>query len=507
MTRDCLDLGCRSKSDLPIDGAIYTPYVKVTIGGKDFLLTGNASSPSNSNRAMITSFQYGGGTGTGNCGGTIEVADEGGTTYERVYEELSKDLTTNVEDGKKCSIEFGWKIKKCDGTSELFTNLNADAFPDGGGGKLNLILHKFNTTFDGSLVKYNIEFRDGFAKADQNRLESNVGTEDGKSGFKNAMEQLFTEYDPKLAGVEFISSSGQRKLFDPKNPGMGGFKFKGNPVQGYFSVFNMDQEANIACGRKWLNSTLTAEDKGILLMFDPSTFNAVCYEDPSDYSNCCGNGYLATFVVNGGNNSQVISFSPSFDWNYGANSGSGGVASGGSSSDVVKQEEDEGFVNAGVQSQHLPDGNMWHFSNPQNHVFEASENFNKHNKATRPWEGMIQNITAELKIMGNPRWANPLFLTSKWISIVVINPYYIESDTSSGGNCGWLTKSNCNPILSNKAWQITGIDHQITSGSYFTTIKVFLPAPGITTTVDEKGQQIPCGSKQLKKPINTNPSK
>lgn len=487
--QDCLSTyGCELQ-DRPKEGAVYTPYVKVIVGGETLLLSGNASAPIDEQKhhAMITSFQYGAQAGTGGCGCIIEVVDEGGVMYTKIWRALSKDITKTAEDAMKCQVIFGWIIKNCDGTEESVTNLDANDFPDGGGGPIHLIPRKMNASFDGGLVKFTLECVDTFAaRSTESRLESNIGTEDGKVGMRAAQEEMFTEKDPSTTKVDFIDKTGRGPL-----------KFRGDPDQGYFSVNNMDQESNVSCGRKWMNNTLSQENNGILLMYDPRFACTSFYEDPRAYLECCGQGHLGTYVVNGGNNSTVISFSPSTDWNFGANTGTGGVGSGGGSADNVKQKESDGIVQTGTQSQHLADGNQWHFSHPPDHASDSSFVYQQHNDATKDYEGMIAPVSAELKIIGNPTWVNPLFLTSHWISIVVINPYYIKGDTSTGDKCEWLAESNCNPILSNKKWLIQGIDHQITSGSYFTTLKVHLATPGVDIPAGEPLGGVGCGTETI----------
>lgn len=484
--QNCLaTYGCSSSVKKPIGadppiGAIYTPYVKVTVGGQVLLMSGNNSSPVNPHHAMITSFQYGCQSGTGGCGATIEVIDEGGITYEKVYQALNKDITKtqdNTQGVPGCSVEFGWVVTNCEGVSNRFTNLSEPSFPGGGGGPIQLLPRKLNATFDGGLVKFILECTDLFSgRSADGRLENNIGTEDGKVALKPALQETFLQKDPKFASVNFYRSDGSTFNFTNKDGGK----------EGYFSVHNMDQETDIGCARKWVNNTLTDNDKGVLIIYNPNDGGVVFLEDPENNDGCCDKKRnVGTYIVNGGNESPVISFNPSFDWIIGSNSGSGGVASGATSAegteDKVKAKEKDGCKqNTGVQSQFLSSSNKFHWQHPDEQAFRTGVTFTEHSNATKSYE-MVVPIEAELKILGDPRLVNPLFLTAKWISIVVIDPYYIKKDTSSGDSCSWLTESNCNPILSNKKWMIMGADHQLTSGSYVTTLKVKLAAPGVDT--------------------------
>ena len=366
---------------------------------------------------------------------------------------------------------------------------------------------KLSANFDGGLIKFTLECVDLFsARSGDARLESNIGSEDGKVALRTALEELYKDHDPKFKTVKFYNSDGGDSFNFLEN--------HGGP-DGYQSVHNMDQESNISCGRKWINNTLTSNKNGIFIMYNPHDASACFYEDPdkggeNGRTSCCDeNRNIGTFIVNGGNNSTVISFNPTFDWNFGANSGTGGVASGGASADMgpnIRASDKEGekeLVKTGSQSQHLADGNTWYWQTPENHAFEANNCFTTHNDATRSYENMIAPIQAELKIIGDPRFVNPLYLTAKWVSIVVIDPYYIKkAGGDAEGGCAWLAESNCNSILSNKKWMIMGVDHQITSGSYFTTLKVRLDTPGINIGVNEPLGG--CGNEKVD--INPNPT-
>ena len=77
---------------------------------------------------------------------------------------------------------------------------------------------------------------------------------------------------------------------------------------------------------------------------------------------------------------------------------------------------------------------------------------------------------------GNPEFSGNNYLKGKKVSIVVINPFFINS---YGNACGdWLASPGCNPVYSNKNWIVMGAEHSISEGSYITTLKINLPAPG-----------------------------
>jgi hypothetical protein len=96
-------------------------------------------------------------------------------------------------------------------------------------------------------------------------------------------------------------------------------------------------------------------------------------------------------------------------------------------------------------------------------------------------------ITAELRILGDPRQPFCEDGLKRPVSIVAINPFHIQQNVNAG--CGeWLAIPGCNEILSNKQWLVNGINHSIKEGNYTTTLKLFLAAPG-----NQQGKNEPLG--------------
>jgi hypothetical protein len=192
--------------------------------------------------------------------------------------------------------------------------------------------------------------------------------------------------------------------------------------------------------------------------------------------------------VNGGNRSPVISFNPSIKWPLGGNAGDGGTPSGSSVGEGDHKADEKLVVNSqNTGSQSSFNIHQEHFQHnvPDNHPDIMLFNTTAHNRASKPYEAMVSAIEAELKIMGDPSFVNPIMMTGKSLSLVVIDPYYFEGGNGWSDTGDWLEKPTCNPILSNKRWLIIGTDHQITSGQYFTTFKLRLAAPNIDIDAGE----------------------
>lgn len=450
--------------------AVYTPFIEITFRGTEqFLVVGNHSSPPFNHKAMITSWQYGTSTGTGGCGMKVEITDEGGYLYNQIVQGLNKDLTkvlSPTTGAGGCFCRFGWIVKNCDGSTDTIHNEQFSC--QEGGGTLSFLPMNVETNFEGGVIKFVLEATDLFVRSFDARLQEQFGDDANKMPIKDALREVFTQRDPKFNNVRYFNKEGQE-----------GLEFKSeNMEDGYKSTHQAEQESNVSCARKWLNSTRSKDDKGCLIIYDPCNNDVIIHEDPNS-EKCCDKS-IGTFVVNGGNKSPVISFNPSIKWPIGVNAGSGGTPSGSATgASDYKSSEDKPtpsrIQDTGVQTSPNIQGDQNLWRNPEDQPLKTRDNMTVHNKATKVYE-QVEAIEAELKVMGDPRWVQPVFLTGKWLSLVVIDPYYLAED---GNGCEWISNPTCNAILSNKKWMIMGVDHQITSGSFVTTFKIQLLTPNV----------------------------
>jgi hypothetical protein len=196
---------------------------------------------------------------------------------------------------------------------------------------------------------------------------------------------------------------------------------------------------------------------------------------------------LGAFIVNGGKCSNVISFTPNINWPAAfATLARGGNAGGADNAHGVKKDNTRAGCkyqteNTGIKQN--VEATRWakDIYGPERSTEETEKSQMAHNKANNVREG-IMPIEAELRIQGNPHpnFVDSRFIQGSWASIVVVNPFTIDGNWYGG--CGdWmiLADSVCNNILSNKHWRVTGVNHQIKEGSYVTTLKAKLDAPGI----------------------------
>lgn len=206
------------------------------------------------------------------------------------------------------------------------------------------------------------------------------------------------------------------------------------------------------------------------------------------------------FITHSGivhNCSPVLSFNPNIKYNFILASRAGGTSS------TVTGEKIKASAARTVCSQTGSGrGNRTGVPNPTNGIDQSAnvsqqtqENVLLHTAANL----ITFAIEADLKVQGDPSdyYCSPIFGYGRTVGIVFINPFFLiqpSMDDSAcpcwaqvgcnpkfgGEGCNTCTTTNsaCNDILTNKGWFILGADHQIREGSYVTTIKLILPAPG-----------------------------
>lgn len=453
----CGNVECISKYSCgppnePLDGAVFAPFVELTILGKQLYTVGNESSPTEPHKTVIKSFQYGFGVASSGVGAKIELISDGGLSYIEFAKAINKTISNAKEDADKTYFRYGWIIKKCNGSVEIKSSP-----------KIHIMIKTMKTSYDSGTIKISIECIDLLARHFERRIEGNFGSDDAKQPLKEAIKSLFEDNDPEMT-VRF-------------EPPEFGFKY-GKKEEGPRSKWTGDQQNAVSVLRKWLSGQVTDNDKGTIIQYDPQKKEIVIREDPKPGKNEKGNicqapcpNWKRTYVVNGGNCSDVLSFTPTVDWilfnnNAGGTSGSGDTAIGNE-----KAKPDIEVEKAGPSDQQANAHNDREYCGTNNTPTKNQEATAAQSRANKDYE-IKPGLEAELKIFGDPsqEFANPVFLAGSIISIVVINPYTIQE-------CIWVSEPRCNQILSNRRWLVLGVDHQIESGKYITTIKVKLDIP------------------------------
>jgi hypothetical protein len=469
----------------PQPEAILGPIVIVEFETEQIILTNsNLGYNFKNGIACIKSFQFGKSVANG-TGFKMEIVTE---TYDVMIMLINTINKSKFAAGKdaKTRCQFGWTQRNCDNaTPQIITN---ESF----GGRLKFLVQTVESTFESGIYKINVQCCDLY----QRQCESMQGTSDEGSDetpmeLKSALEDFWTSEDH----TPFVNQVNFRSFDNNEESGQGaGFEF--NPEDGGKngprSTWQAKEKSKLATARNWINPLTTSNGKGMLQIYDNVDILSINFQEDVIDPDPSKKKYLANFVVNGGNCSQVISFSPKINW-LAQNTGTGAVDSGASSVAGVRSDVDEFSIDdwneretiGGQQTESLSwEQNL--YRPPITRARSTQDAFVQHAHATAMYE-IAGPIEAELTIQGNPKFSysfGPNGMVGKHMGILVVNPSVIREGDS--GECVWIATSPCNEVLSNSAWIVKGVDHQITDGKYVTTFSVTLTVPNIQQSATKR---------------------
>ncbi len=469
---DFTEFGIDNKLIRPLDSEVLAPYCRVffeDIQNPDEsagISVGNESAPQFGNTAIIKSAQIGGSTG---MGATIEILDEMGGAFHLFVEKINKCIK-NTKAEYIMGVEFGWVTASC------FTYMSRIVKSQ----PVYYNLINLEITYQEGKIKFILSGSDQLQSVFSARHDKIYGTDDTKMPLKTAIRQLVQD-DPPQFNVEFVrvEKDGTRTEYK--------FNVEGPSKQGPEEVWKADGQNKLATIQKWLESYRTDRDKGIIALWDGSKSDGgtlVLMEDvqptlDETVNDCDLTTNVGTYIVNGGECSPVISFTPKI--NYIANFssfGSGGNAGGALTGKTVEKTQ------SGLQTpetgilQSIPPSKNSRSVYGKEAAVETEKSQNAHLRASLLTKA-AGGITAELRVQGDPRpeYLNPKTMQGKTLSLVVVNPYHLFGEEGCGD---WLAIPGCNEVLSNKRWEIKGVEHSIKEGSFTTTLNISLIAPGIS---------------------------
>lgn len=446
------------------------PFVQLKLPGGEVIKVGNNSSPYDFNSATISSFQFGISAPSG-YGAEFEVFDSGGAFYRKIIRAMNKTIATFDQEVKNCEFEFGWIIKKTDGTQKVISNITEKQT------KIRGNVVQVETTFDGANVRMKFTVSGIMYRVADIRHDGVIGGDKNKVYLRDALTKLFTEYFPKFTSVRFLDKDGSEE----------NFKFNMNGKDGPKSQWPMNQKHQLAIARDWLNGVTSYAGKGLLIKYDSSNGGIIIQEDENDQK-CCMGRFLGTYIVNGGNCGNVIKFTPTVQWMLGLQAGSGATAGGANSgNNSSKVKSPDNVQKAGTQSSPAPSQNAVNYLPPDQVPEATTKAFQANLNANAYLENPMPGFSAELEVHGDPSLSYLPDLTGAFVSIVVLNPFTLQNDK-------WLTSSTCNSILSNKHYLVTAVNHQIQAGSFVTTLKVTLPQPNTGSIPAGAGLGFACGT-------------
>lgn len=455
----------------------FAPIVEVQIGSGDEKITvGNESFPKSPHTAVIKSFEFG---FIDSPEMKIEILDERAGEFSLLIDSIVKcaKLATGV--GTEVSARWGWTMTDCNDVRKVLWSTWSKT-----------ILYQIEINYSQGKIKYNLTCKTVETIHQQMRQDETFGEDGKKMHLEDAIERLCL-LDPPVR-VKFCRRNADGKL----ECGKGILQWKDFGPKGPKEVWQADNESRYATIAKWIEpfriDNGKKEGKGIILVMDPLEKDLmIVLQDPSlnpgEPAVSCTSS-IGSFIVNGGKCSTVIEFNPTFNWTAGyANFGAGGSTNStektsSSYKEEVKpdcQEKPQGGK-VGPTGEIVITNQALEAHGTNNAHDETNKSQTAHVKASRVTEVNVHPIKADLKILGDPR---PQFIEigqylGKTIGIIAINPFFITGSVNK--DCGdWLAEPACNEVLSNKGWVVMGINHSIREGTYVTTLKLFLPTPGV----------------------------
>ena len=448
------------KPEEPKKGHVYAPYVELNIGGKFLVNCGNKSFEKDPHTMVISSMQYGLQAGNGGMKCEFEILGEGAASYKTIVELINKTIKLAEPELRNTEFRFGWLLKDC--ISGVVTQKLCKP--------IKCLAKKVNTNIDKGITKIKLECVDLMDRHNDRRVEKNEGQEGNLKTLKRAIIDLCNSQDPVIQ-VDFRNRDG------------GPLQFEIEP-DGIKAVWKSNELPILSVIRNWVSKIRTKDEYGVYFKYDPEKPLLIIQEDdqckPDENCNCDFTG--KSYIVNGGNCSPVIEFSPEIDWILEAG-GFGGFPNAANSGQMIKNREDKELspieaTGTGNQ-QAIP--SEYDFSIPQEgRGILLEKSTSAHTTANKPYD-QARSIKGELKIIGEIDYSNLVETITKYVSIAVISPFQIKGN----GPCNWLAQPPLNQILSNKKWMIMGVDHQIEAGKYVTTLSVSLPVPNAELSVND----------------------
>lgn len=522
--RGCVKNSCPENDDnrivLPAPGETLAPFVIVTFDsvdekGRPFVITvGNNSSLSTNppNVASISTFEYG--TSNGFMF-NIEIVDQEEGTFTKFLDQLHKCVR---KAGIKVAahVQWGWLGETCKREKIRLPSSDsksAQSFP-----VINGI-----TGIRGVPIQLDVSIQGGLVKA----LIKITGTETfvfhqrekvdlKKMSIRNSLVELFkpsSGCEPQM-NIAFLSrnSNARNRKIENFFASIGDKKKKGGRRGNDEWAFERDFEFarvaenknRIEIAKEWIEDYVTEKKLGVTMQSDATHGNVIIFwEDLAEEEKNkpkCNKNHIGTFIVNGGPASPVLEFTPKINWPdawaaLSVGGTTGGVASGKGKEKAVKQKGSQRVSDKNGKccntevtgtTQGIPLSNQAVGTYAGDEATEKVDEAQKAHQKAEFWRG--RPIEAELRLQGQAglKWADVKQITSKFISIVFINPFYLK-----GSGCGdWLAQPACNEVLTNRNWRIQSLNHMIKEGSWTTTLKIILQPPGAGELDPEKTRKL-----------------
>lgn len=479
MSLNCLK-GCVRDYDVsgvrkPVTGAVIMPWVEVWFDGSNRRI-GVSNVSSRLNQAAIKSFQFGISNGTGVV---IEIIDESSSNFSKFLNRIS---TGNQESANRnvLKFQFGWTSADCNSpfTSNNRSNCCTEVSnerPTRSCVHTMFITKVTGNMQGGGLCRYVVEGNDFTRDAFTTRPRVTFGTDREPVRLREAIRKLCVGQLGLEIQLLKLNSSCREEEFTFREQG------QIDRINGPLGRWETMGRSVISACMNWLSDYVSDSNKGFYTCFRTDK-NVIAFVESNrmecDYNRDINNYNLGTYIV-GGDCSPVISFTPSINFNVAAmnslfdntDNAPGGVLS---PREFVRPEGCNQTPNADNQGLNITslesDNNYRVFGTSATQIGGRNRSINRR-------ENMLLTgpIEAELRIQGDPSYSSPIMCVGSYVSVVCLTPFVIAN---TGRQCDWLN-DGCNLTLSNRRWMITGMSHDIREGSFVTTLRLNLAAPGV----------------------------
>lgn len=456
---------CILRGQRPVSGENISPFVHFGLQKNSgfrqgqWISVGNISTSEDLGReAVIKSFEFGASDGVT---ATIEILDERGGAFDLSVSDMSASLRDTRNNGM-AAVWWGWIITDCiTGASRIEK-----------AGPVYLSVIGMDVTFSGGKVKYKIECKDAAGIAKDVTGEDLIwGDEKNPMGIKDSLKRMMEDTEPKI-NIKWINKDGKE----------GNVNFKDDPK----AVWETNGQDKLSIVIQWLENFITTNDRGVYPVWDYTTKeptllliesgNPACYTTNTQRKNFPG-----VYVVNGGKDSNVISFNPSISWKsfWSKETTRGGSTGAPATGKIVSKNQKDvqcparKSENLGKQqSVTVNRAAQWNYGGKGKEIVNKNQVTNNQANSAIAGTGVVN---AELKMQGlvDEKFWHPTKIIGKNAHIVLINPFHLRAKKG----CEWLAEPVCNDIFTSKKWLIQGVAHSIREGSFVTTLKVKLTPP------------------------------
>lgn len=437
---------------------------------------------SKKNHASVTHFQYGfsGPPGHGGDGISVEITDEDGGDFCNFMTNIMPNVRNPEDIAKHCEVQFqfGWITQDCNGVSKYFASQVRQCFA-----------FTVDVSFQGGgVIKYTIngvhpaEAMAAGPNDTRNTEGSDLSPIELKIAIKNKMAKFGMDVEfptaLKEGNISCQGTGGSDGYFLTPSPckaykNYGEWEFKGNYK--WKDTWHDNNKDPISALEELLKDKMTTNDKN----FHIATCNMLSNRPKimiweSSLPDCKGNTKLpniGTFIVNGGQCSNVLEFKPQIQYIITNLAQGGGIDQ--KIENVKGQDTSQGSIKkqtCGVSGhgtkQITTVSDPARNEDPKNALHKTTQAFAAAARALTP----TAPIQAELVLQGVECLDDTVQLCAGHeCTIIVINPFYIEKKADCKD---WLMVSGFNGFLSSCHWFIAGVSHEIREGSFTTTLKV-----------------------------------